>query len=144
MTTIVCPHCGDVTQQDIVLPSFTCGACDQPFTPPQTTVEPIPQDDLTRAQVAAIITMRDGELIVPSSTQPTAPGASTGNEPAQLAAEAAARKGALDDPEFLLWHFAMNSRQRDMQITIHYEMWLQYARTLRALLRERDVRQGAT
>lgn len=28
---VTCPHCGDVTAQDMLLPEFTCGECDQPF-----------------------------------------------------------------------------------------------------------------
>lgn len=32
-TTVTCPHCGDVTQQDMLLDEFTCGKCDKPFSP---------------------------------------------------------------------------------------------------------------
>jgi hypothetical protein len=41
---VICPHCGDETQQDFLLKEFTCGACDQPFTP-TTTDKPQDQFD---------------------------------------------------------------------------------------------------
>lgn len=28
---VTCPHCGDKTEQDVLLPEFTCGECDRPF-----------------------------------------------------------------------------------------------------------------
>jgi hypothetical protein len=31
MTKVTCPHCGDVTEQDVLLEQFTCGNCDRPF-----------------------------------------------------------------------------------------------------------------
>jgi hypothetical protein len=33
VTTVTCPHCGDVTTQYMLLAEFTCGACDRPFSP---------------------------------------------------------------------------------------------------------------
>jgi hypothetical protein len=36
-TTVTCPHCGDVTeQQPPILDEYVCGECDEPFKP-QTT-----------------------------------------------------------------------------------------------------------
>lgn len=31
---VICPHCGDRTEQEWFLPEFTCGVCDRPFRTP--------------------------------------------------------------------------------------------------------------
>lgn len=65
------------------------------------------------------------------------PDVSDAAEEWQLQAEAEAPTGPLDGAEFLLWHFAINSRDA-AALTIHRSLWLQYCRTLRALIAERD------
>jgi hypothetical protein len=40
MTIIVCPHCGDVTEQDALLAQFTCGVCDRGFAPRSPDTKP--------------------------------------------------------------------------------------------------------
>jgi hypothetical protein len=37
---VVCPHCGDVTQQDVLLAQFTCGVCDRSFVPRSPDTNP--------------------------------------------------------------------------------------------------------
>lgn len=49
MTTIVCPHCGDVTEHDMLLAEFTCGACDCLFRPPSQRLEVEPTDQFFEA-----------------------------------------------------------------------------------------------
>lgn len=39
-TTVTCPNCGDVTQQEFLLPQFTCGACDRSFAWPVRRMKP--------------------------------------------------------------------------------------------------------
>jgi hypothetical protein len=37
---VVCPHCGDVTKQDVLLAQFTCGVCDRGFAPRSPDTKP--------------------------------------------------------------------------------------------------------
>jgi hypothetical protein len=39
-TLVECPHCGDITEHEIVLTEFTCGKCDRPFRPNATDLPP--------------------------------------------------------------------------------------------------------
>jgi hypothetical protein len=32
VTVVKCPHCGDETRQEFMLPEFTCGECGMPFS----------------------------------------------------------------------------------------------------------------
>lgn len=36
---VICPHCGDRTEQEFLLQEFTCGACDRPFRPSSEPIE---------------------------------------------------------------------------------------------------------
>lgn len=66
-----------------------------------------------------------------------------GAEPEQLMAESGLPPSPFfDNPHTLLWHFAVNSRQRE-QLTIPREYWLMYARTLRRLLETTSSQSGS-
>lgn len=38
LTTVTCPHCGDVSYQHKLIGQFVCGVCDRPFAPPQSAL----------------------------------------------------------------------------------------------------------
>jgi hypothetical protein len=61
------------------------------------------------------------------------PNITDGAEHWQIEAENAGRPSELDNPQFLLWHFAVNSRL-EVPLHISRDTWLCYARTLRRLL----------
>ena len=58
-----CPHCGDETQQDMVLDQFTCGACDEPFDGKAAIVwPPLAQPFTDQLMDAVLRDMSDEEL----------------------------------------------------------------------------------